>query len=88
MERKTHTAQEIGLILKELADGRTVEEAAKHHGISRATLYRWKKRAERSGEQEISRLRQVDEENRRLKHLLAEAALEIQALKEQLKSRG
>lgn len=88
MERRIHTEQDIGLILQELAAGRSVDEVARQHGISRATLYRWKKRAERSGEKEITRLRQVDEENRRLKHLLAEAALEIQALKEQLKSRG
>ncbi|WP_334127892.1 transposase [Sneathiella sp.] len=88
MERRIHTEQEIGLILRELADGRRIDDIARQHGISRATIYRWKKRAERSGEQEISRLRQVDEENRRLKHLLAEAALEIQALKEQLKARS
>ena len=76
------------MILQELADGLSVEEVTKRHRISRATLYRWRKRVERSGAQEITRLKQVDEENRRLKSLLAEAALEIQALKEQLKQLG
>ncbi|WP_339630042.1 transposase [uncultured Sneathiella sp.] len=88
MERKSYTQQEINMILQELADGRTIEETTKAHDVSRATIYRWKKRAEQSGAQEISRLKKVDEENQRLKSLLAEAALEIQALKEQLKQRG
>ena len=56
MERKSYTQQEINMILQELAGGRTMEETAKAHDVSRATLY--------------------------------EAALEIQALKEQLKQRG
>ena len=88
MERKYYSQQEVKLILRELADGQSVEDAAKQHGISKATLYRWKKRAEQTGAEEISRLKKVDEENQRLKSLLAEAALEIQALKEQLKQRG
>ena len=88
MERKYYTPQEVRMILQELADGQTAEEAARKHRISKATIYRWKKRAERSGAEEMDRLKKVDEENRRLKHLLAEAALEIQALKEQLKQRG
>jgi putative transposase len=88
MERKNYSEQEVKLILQELVDGQSVEEVAKRHGISKATLYRWKKRAEQTGAEEINRLKKVDEENQRLKSLLAEAALEIQALKEQLKGRG
>ncbi|MDF2368991.1 transposase [Sneathiella sp.] len=88
MERKIYTQQEIRMILQELADGKSVDDAAKQYGISKATIYRWKKRAEQTGVEEINRLKKVDEENQRLKSLIAEAALEIQALKEQLKSRG
>ncbi|MZR31787.1 transposase [Sneathiella litorea] len=88
MERKYYSQQEIKLILHDLSEGQTVEDAAKQHNISKATIYRWKKRAEQTGVEEINRLKKVDEENRRLKHLLAEAALEIQALKEQLKQCG
>ncbi|WP_373085664.1 transposase [Sneathiella sp.] len=88
MERKTHTQAEVMTILRELADGLSVEEATKKHRISRATLYRWRKRAQATGIEEINRLRQVDQENTRLKHLLAEAALEVQALKEQLRQLG
>ncbi|TNE37272.1 MAG: hypothetical protein EP348_05995 [Alphaproteobacteria bacterium] len=88
MERKQHSPGEIAMILQELSDGLSVEEVTRKHGISRATLYRWRKRAKASGDKEIRRLKQVDEENARLKHLLAEAALEIQALKEKLKEYG
>lgn len=88
MERKNYSQQEIRTILRELIDGQSVDDAAKRYGISRATIYRWKKRAEQTGAEEINRLKKVDGENQRLKSLLAEAALEIQALKEQLKSRG
>ncbi len=76
------------MILQELTKGQSVDDVAQQCGISKATIYRWKKRAEQTGADEINRLKKVDEENQRLKALLAEAALEIQALKEQLKSRG
>ncbi|MBO0333782.1 transposase [Sneathiella sp. CAU 1612] len=88
MERKYYSQQEVKMILQELADGQTVEDLAKQYDISKASIYRWKKRAEKTGAEEINRLKKVDEENQRLKALLAEAALEIQALKEQLKQRG
>ncbi|WP_288902042.1 transposase [uncultured Sneathiella sp.] len=88
MERKYYSQQEVKMILQELADGQSVEDLAKRYDISKASIYRWKKRAEKTGAEEINRLKKVDEENQRLKALLAEAALEIQALKEQLKQRG
>ena len=75
------------MILQEVADGLSVEDATKTHKVSKATLYRWRKRAQQTDIEEIGRLKLVAEENKRLKHLLAEAALEIQALKEELKSR-
>ena len=88
MERKYYSQQEVKLILQELSEGQSVDDVATRYGISKATIYRWKKRAEQTGAEEINRLKKVDEENQRLKSLLAEAALEIQALKEQLKQRG
>jgi len=88
MERRFYTPQEVKMILQEITEGQSVVKTARKHLVSKATLYRWKKRADHSGEQEISRLKNVAEENQRLKHLLAEAALEIQALKEQLKQQN
>ena len=80
MERKYYSQQEVKLILQELSEGQSVDDVATRYGISKATIYRWKKRAEQTGAEEINRLKKVDEENQRLKSLLAEAALEIQAL--------
>lgn len=84
MERKQHTSREISLILGEMEEGLSVEMAVEKHKISKATLYRWRKMAQKSGNQEIKRLQQADEENSRLRILLADAALEIHALKEKL----
>ncbi|GLQ06692.1 transposase [Sneathiella chinensis] len=84
MSRKQHSAEEIAAILDELDAGLSVPEALRKFGVSKATLYRWRKQARSSLDEEAARLRQVDEENSRLKNLLADAALEIHALKEQL----
>ncbi|MEH6402657.1 MAG: transposase [Sneathiella sp.] len=84
MERKHHTAKEISLILRELEQGLSVEEVVDRYDISKATLYRWRKTAQKSGDVEKKRLQQADEENSRLRTLLADAVLEIHALKEKL----
>ena len=84
MERKHHSNEEIEEILLELENGLTIDQITYRHGISRATLYRWRKRARNSVNRDISRLRQADEENARLRNLLSDAALEIHALKEKL----
>ncbi|MEH6545627.1 MAG: transposase [Sneathiella sp.] len=81
MERKNYSQKEIALILKELSHNLTVDEATQKYQISKATIYRWRKQSQKIETQQVSRLKLVDEENTRLKHLLAEAALEIQSLK-------
>lgn len=88
MENRHHTSGEISRILKELEGGLTVETAVRKYGVSKATLYRWKKKAQKSGTVEMKRLLQADEENSRLRSLLADAALEIHALKEKLEQKG
>ncbi len=72
------------MILQELENGLSVDKAINKHGISKATLYRWRKKAQKLESAEMKRLQQVDEENSRLRSLLADAALEIHALKEKL----
>lgn len=84
MENRHHTSGEINKILSELDRGLSVETAVIKYGISKATLYRWKKKSQKSGNAEMKRLQQADEENSRLRSLLADAALEIHALKEKL----
>ncbi|MEH6474922.1 MAG: transposase [Sneathiella sp.] len=84
MERKHRTKQEIEKILRGLENGIAVESVLEKHNISKATLYRWRKRAQKSDGNPVKRLQQVDDENSRLRSLLADAAIEIHALKEKL----
>lgn len=81
MTRKRHTEEQIIAVLKEAQAGVGVQELCRKHGISDPTFYKW--RAKYSGLEvsEVKKLRQLEEENRRLKQMVAEQALDIQALK-------
>ncbi len=68
-------------ILRE-ADKGPVAEVAKKHGISEQTIYTWRKRYGVMDADEVKRLRQMEQENARLKKLLAERDLEIEVMKE------
>lgn len=73
-------AQVIG-ILKETEAGGKVSELARKHGVSEHTIYRWKAKYGGMSVSEAQRLRQLEDENRRLKHLVADLTLDNQALK-------
>ncbi len=81
MIRKRHTEEQIIAVWKEAQAGMGVQELCRKHGISDATYYKW--RAKYSGLEvsDVKKLRQLEEENRRLKQMGAEQALDIQALK-------
>lgn len=81
MTRKRHTEEQIIAVLKEAQAGVSAQELCRKHGISDATFYKW--RAKYSGLEvsDVKKLRQLEEENRRLKQMVAEQALDIQALK-------
>jgi putative transposase len=68
--------------VQEHAAGAKVGELLRRHGISRETLYRWRKKYGGLEVADAQRLRQLEEENRRLKRLVADQALNIQVLKE------
>jgi len=81
MPRKRHTEEQIIGILKEGEAGVSTPELCRKHGISTTTYYHWKAKF---GGMEISdarRLRSLEDENRKLKQLVANQALDIQALK-------
>lgn len=81
--RKPRFAEEqiIG-ILQEHAAGANVNDLLRRHGISKETFYRWRKKYGGLQVEEAKRLRQLEEENRRLKRLVADQALNIQILKD------
>ena len=81
MTRKLHTEEQIIAVLKDAQAGIGVQELCRKHGISDATFYKW--RAKYSGLEvsDVQRLRQLEDENRRLKQMVADQALDIQSLK-------
>jgi putative transposase len=81
MKRARFSAEQIVGILKEHKAGRKVAELAREHGVSEATLYGWKSKYGGMEAGEAQRLRSLEDENRRLKHLVADLSLDKEALK-------
>jgi putative transposase len=79
---KRHTEEQIIGVLKESEAGMKTSELCRKHGISDATFYKWKDKYGGLTVSEARRLRALEEENRRLKHIVADQALDIRALKE------
>lgn len=81
MTRKRHTEEQIIAVLKEAQAGASVQDLCRKYGISDATLYKWRTKYAGLEVSDVKKLRQLEEENRRLKQMVAEQALDIQALK-------
>lgn len=82
MKRKRFTEEQIIGVLKEVEGGRQIRETCRTHGISEMTYHRWKAKYGGLGISEARRMKQLDDENRRLKKLVADLSLENQALKD------
>jgi putative transposase len=82
MKRKRFSEEQIITILKQAEGGLPLPELIRQHGISEGTYYRWKSKYGGLELSEAKRLKQLDDENRRLKRLVADQALDIQILKE------
>jgi transposase-like protein len=81
MKKSRFSEEQMVGILRE-ADRSSVAAAAKKHGISEQTLYNWRKHFAGLAPSDIKRLRQLEQENARLKKLVAERDLEIEVMKE------
>lgn len=84
MRRSRFTDAQIVAALKEHEAGVSTSELCRRLGISQETLYRWKRKYGGLEVSEARRLRELEEENRRLKRLVAEQALDVLALKDVL----
>jgi putative transposase len=76
VKRSKFTEDQIAFALKQNELGTSVEEVCRKMGISEATFYVWKKKYGGIGPSELRRLRQLEEENRKLKQIVADLSLD------------
>ncbi len=79
---KRYSEEQIIRILKEVENGKGVAEVVRQYGVAEATVYRWRSKYGGMERSELQRLRELEEENRRLKRIVAQQALDIDALKD------
>lgn len=87
MPRKEHGEEEILQALRQVEEGGKAADVCREHGISQATLYVWKKRYAGLGLSELRELRQLREENGKLKRLVADLSLDRHILQEALRKK-
>ena len=84
MKQKRFTEPQIIFALRQAEGGTPVEEITRKLGIAEATFYRWKKKYAGLGVAEMRRLKQLEDENKRLKRLVADLTLDKQMLQDVL----
>jgi putative transposase len=84
MTRKRYTEEQIINILREAEVGAKVGDLCRRHGMSNASFYHWKAKYAGLTVSELKRLKALEEENRRLKQIVADQALDNRVLKELL----
>jgi putative transposase len=84
MKTKRFSAEQIIKVLKEAELGITVKDLCRKHGISEQTFYNWRNKYEGMELSEALRLKALEEENRKLKRLVADLSLDNQVLKDLL----
>jgi putative transposase len=82
MKKSRFTETQIIRILKEVESGRLVKEVCREYGVSEATYYNWKSKYGGMEASDIKRLKELEDENRRLKQMYAELCLDNRILKD------
>jgi putative transposase len=82
MKGKRYTEEQIIRILKHLEEGKPMADICREHGVSEQSVYRWRSKFGGMEVADVQRLKQLEDENRRLKKLVADQALDIQLLKD------
>ena len=81
MKKSTFSPAQIAGILKEFDDGKPAEEISRDHGISKAALYKWRQRYGGMEATELKRIKELEEENSRLKKMYANVSMELDVAK-------
>ncbi len=87
MKKKRYTEAQIAFALRQAESGTAVGEIVRKMEISEATFYRWKQKFDGLGVGEVRRLKQLEEENRKLKQLVADLSLGKTMLQDALKGK-
>jgi putative transposase len=82
MKKSKYSDSQIVNILKEAEAGVALEELSRQHGFSRATFYKWKARYSGMSVSDLKRMKELEEENRRLKQMYANLSIDYQVLKD------
>ena len=87
MKRSKFTDQQIAFVLQQAEQGTSVGEIIRKMGISEQTFYRWKKKFGRMMPSEVRKLKQLEEENVRLRRLVADLSLDKEMLQEVIRKK-
>lgn len=77
MKKSKFSPNQIAQVLKEFEQGKSVDEISREHRINRATFYQWRKRYGGMDASELKRIKELEEENAKLKRMYANLALEL-----------
>jgi len=82
MKKKRFTEEQITKVLKEYEGGREIKDLCRELGITATTFYNWRKKYSGMESSQLKRLKELESENRKLKQMYADAALDIVVLKD------
>lgn len=81
MKKSQFSPTQIASILKEFDSGKTAEQITREHGVSKASLYKWRQRYGGMEASELKRIKELEEENTRLKRMYSNLAMELDVAK-------
>ena len=87
MKKSRYTEEQIAYVLRQAESGTLVADVCRGLGISEATFYVWKKKYASLGESELRKLKQLEDENARLKRLVADLTLDKNILQEVIRKK-
>jgi putative transposase len=81
MKKGKFSTEQIAKILKEFEQGKSVDDISRDHGVSRASFYKWRQRYSGMEASELKRVKELEDENSRLKRMYANLAMELDVAK-------